>query len=359
MRRRLRLFLALATLVATPASAESTKHLLGEHHPALAFVEELPPYRPAEQVSGKLRIWGHGSSKRDFMGQLLASWRAEFAKHQPGVTFENRMYGTASAIGALYSGSGDIAILGEEISPAALRAFTRAKGYPPTGIEVANGSVDVNFYDYAHMIFVHRDNPLKSLTLGQLDAIFGEEGRRGGGRIRRWGQLGLGGVWTDAAIQPYGWKTDVDFGLFFSERVLENSHRWNGAIREFEHSPRPDGTQYDHGQRIVDALAVDKTGIAISNVRYTHPDVRSLPLSWDDKSPAVKATPQTLIDRSYPLVRIIPAYVDVARGKRMEPAAREFLRFLLSREGQRILIEQSGYLPLSAATLRDELRKLR
>jgi len=359
MRRPLGLFLAMATLFATPAAAESTKHLLGDDHPALAFVEELPAYQPTERVEGTLRIWGHGSFKRDFMGQLLANWISEFAKQQPDVKFENRMYGTASAIGSLYSGTGDIAILGEEISPAALRAFRRAKGYDPTGVEVANGSVDVNFYDYAHMIFVHRDNPVKGLTLKQLDAIFGEEGKRGGGQVRRWGQLGLAASWTDAAIQPYGWKTDVDFGLFFRERVLENSHRWNGAMREYEHSPRPDGTQYDHGQRIVDALGADRNGIAISNVRYTHPDVRPLPLAWDDKSPFVEATPQTLIDRSYPLVRIIPAYVDVAPGQKMEPAQREFLRFLLSREGQRILIEQSGYLPLSARTLAHELGKVK
>jgi phosphate transport system substrate-binding protein len=359
MKLPLATFLAFATLFVPPASAESTKHLLGNDHPALAFVEELPSYRPEEAVSGKLRIWGHGSFKRDFMGQLLAAWLAEFAKHQPGVAFENRMYGTASAIGALYSGTGDIAILGEEISPAALRAFRRAKGYDPTHVEVANGSVDVNFYDYAHMIFVHRDNPTKGLTLKQLDAIFGEEGKRGGGQVRRWGQLGLGRSWADAAITPYGWRTDVDFGLFFRERVLENSHRWNGAMREYEHSPRPDGTQYDHGQQILDALAADKNGIAISNVRYKHRDVRALPLAWDDKSPFVEASPQTLIDRSYPLVRIIPVYVDVAPGKAMDPARREFLRFLLSREGQRILIEQSGYLPLSAATLRREQGKLK
>lgn len=151
---------------------------------------------------GKSAYLGHGSFKRDFMGKLLASWVDEFSKHHPNVTFENRMYGTASAIGALYSGAADIAILGEEISPAALRAFRRAKGYDPTAIEVATGSVDVNFYDYAHMIFVHRDNPIKGMTLKQLEAVFGEENRRGGGPVRDWGGLGLKGQWRGRAIQP-------------------------------------------------------------------------------------------------------------------------------------------------------------
>lgn len=358
MRRALSLAVACAALAALPAKAESTADLLGDH-PALAVVDRFPPYRPSERVEGSLRIWGHGSFKRDFMGKLLATWIAEFAKRQPDVRFENRMYGTASAIGSLYAGTGDIAILGEEISPAALRAFRRARGYDPTGIEIATGSVDVNFYDYAHMIFVHRDNPLKGLTMAQLDAVFGEEGRRGGGQVRRWGQLGLGGDWKGKAIQPYGWKTDVDFALFFRERVLEGSHRWNGAIREYEHAPGADGTQQDHGQRIVDALAADPAGIAISNIRYARPEVRALPLAWDARGPFVAATPGTLIDRAYPLVRIIPAYVDVAPGQAMKPAQREFLRFLLSREGQRILIEQSGYLPLGETFRKRELEKVK
>ncbi len=358
MQRALSFALAFATLAAVPARGETTTELLGDH-PALAVIDRFPEYRPGEQVEGSLRIWGHGSFKRDFMGKLLASWIAEFSKHQPGVKFENRMYGTASAIGSLYSGTGDIAILGEEISPAALRAFRRARGYDPTGIEVATGSVDVNFYDYAHMIFVHRDNPLKGLTLKQLDAVFGEEGRRGGGQIRRWGTLGVGGAWKSRPIEPYGWRTDVDFALFFRERVLEGSHRWNGAMKEYEHAPGPDGAQQDHGKRIVDALAADPNGIAISNIRYARPEVRAIPIAWDAGHPFVEATPQTLIDRSYPLVRIIPAYVDVAPGQAMKPAQREFLRFLLSRKGQRILVEHSGYLPLGDVFRRRELGKVK
>lgn len=347
-----------ALLAVQPARAESTREHLGAH-PALSFVDRLPAYRPAQKVSGHLRIWGHGSFKRDFMGKLLTSWIAQFAKSQPDITFENRMYGTASAIGALYTNSGDIAILGEEISPAALRAFRRARGYDPTGIEIATGSLDINYYDYAHMIFVHRDNPIRGLTLAQLDAIFGAEARRGGPLVRQWGQLHLDGTLASKTIQPYGWKTDVDFALFFRERVLQGSHRWNGAIKEFEHLTRPDGSQYDHGQRIVDALAHDPSGIAISNVRYANPMVRAVPLSWNSRGPFVNAMPETLISRSYPLVRIIPAYVDLPPGQRMQPAQREFLRFLLSREGQQILLEHSGYLPLGELFLERERRKLK
>jgi ABC-type phosphate transport system substrate-binding protein len=84
-------------------------------------LDELPGYRPREQVSGTIRLWGHGSFKADFMGDLVRAWAEGFASYHPDVKLENRMYGTASAIGALFTGVGDIAILGEEISPAATR----------------------------------------------------------------------------------------------------------------------------------------------------------------------------------------------------------------------------------------------
>lgn len=324
----------------------------------LAFIDTLPAYVAREKVDGTIRLWGHGSFKRDFMGKLVDAWIRQFRKQQPSVRFENRMYGTASAVGALYSGAGDVAILGEEISPAAARAFQRAKGYPPTDIPIATGSVDVNFFDYAHMVFVHRDNPLRQLSLQQLDAIFGSEHRRGDHNVRGWGELGLGEAWRGRRIQPYGWKTDVDFALFFRERVLGDSHRWNPDIREFVHVIRADGSQYDHGQQILDALGRDPHGIAISNVRYATPQVRALALAWQPDGPWVDATPATLIAQTYPLVRIIPAIIDRVPGQPIEPTVREFLRYLLSRDGQRSLVEHSGYLPLGADALAEQRRRL-
>lgn len=325
-----------------------------------AFVDALPPYAPTEKVSGRISLWGHGSFKRDFMGRLVARWIAEFNRTQPAVTFENRMYGTASAIAALATGAGNVALLGEEISPQSARMFARAKGYAPTGIQVATGSLDVNFFDYAHMVFVHRDNPLTSLTLAQLDAIFGAERRRGAPKdLRAWGDLGLAGEWTRQRIAPYGWKVDEDFALFFREAVLENSHRWNPAMREFVHATRADGTQHDHGQRILDALAADRFGIAISNVRYARPEVKALALAAGAGEPACEPTIANLIAQRYPLVRIIPAFIDRAPGQPVEPAVREFLRFVLSREGQQALIEETGYLPLGEPAIRSQLEKLR
>ncbi|MDD3178951.1 MAG: substrate-binding domain-containing protein [Opitutaceae bacterium] len=326
--------------------------------PAVQFVNTLPAYAPGEKVTGTIRLWGHGSHRRNFMGNLIKSWVDGFSNHQPEVKFENRMYGTASAIGALFTGAGNIALLGEEISPPAALAFQRDRGYAPTEIQVTPGSLDVNFFDYAHMIFVHQDNPIAGLTLTQLDAVFGAEHRRGPRNIRTWGGLGLTGAWADKRIQPYGWKVDEDFALFFRERVLQNSHRWNPEIKEYVHVLRPDGSQYDHGLQILDALAKDPYGIAISNVRYTVPGVRALPLAWREGEPFAAPTKANLISQKYPLVRIIPAYIDCAPGQPVEPAVREFLRYVLSREGQQALLKETGYLPLGKDAIREQLAKL-
>ena len=350
----IRALMRAALLVLAVRSAGS----IPPRSPETVFVDTLPAYAAQGQVTGTLRLWGHGSYRRNFMGKLLERWTTRFHELQPGVKFENRMYGTASAIAALSLGAGDIALLGEEISPAAAAEFRRARGYEPTEFQVATGSLDVNFFDYAHMIFVHRDNPLAQLDLAQLEAIFGTEGKRGARPVRTWGDLGVKGEWADRPIQPYGWKVDEDFALFFRERVLGDSHRWNPAIREYVHVNRADGTQYDHGQQILDALAVDRYGIAISNVRYAVPGVKTVALAWRPGEAAVQADKATLIAQRFPLVRIIPAFVDRAPGRPLDPAVREFLRFMLSREGQQALIEETGYLPISREIIERQLALL-
>lgn len=358
---RKRAFLAFAIAVFSACGTASS--FAADYPPAAAKIQQvidsLPAYQPVEQVSGNIRLWGHGSFKRDFMGKLFKEWIRHFQMHQPDVTFEYLMYGTASAVGALYTDAGDIALLGEEISPAAARAFLRSKGYAHTDISVATGSLDVNFYDYAHMIFVHKDNPIEQLSLSQLDAVFGHEHRRSKSNVRTWGKLGLDGAWSTQPIQTYGWKTDVDFALFFRERVLEHSHRWNPDIKEYVHAMHADGTQYDHGQRIIDALAKDRNGIAISNVRYATSDVKAISLAWKDEGPWFAPSQKNLISQDYPLVRIIPAIIDREPDKPIKPAVREFLDFILSREGQKLLVSKSGYLPLGREVLLAEREKIK
>ena len=355
MMRFRRCILSATLLMITLTSAHAQVQTPGyESHVVASF----PHYVPQQQVSGVIRVSGHGSATNPWMRQLLIAWEKDFQRFQPGIRLEYRMYGTSSAIPALFNGIADIAILGEEIDPEAVRTFERVKHHPPLGIDLFTGSVDIRNMDYAQMFFVNKDNPLTQLSLTELDGIFGEEHLRGTTNIRTWGQLGLTGEWASKPITPYGWKIDDSFGVFLEHYLMEGSHHWNCDLHEFSHIKRPDGTIYDHGQQILDALAKDRYGIAVSNIRYAGPNVKPLAIGVTPSGPFYGVTKQTLIDRTYPLARLIPAVIDREPGMPIDPKLKEFLRYLLSREGQEVVVHDGRYLPLSPTAALKEMRKL-
>ena len=339
---------------------------LAADQPAVPSIAEqralasLPHYRPAEQVSGTIRLWGHGAPVLDFMGMLVKSWEEGFAKFQPGVHFEYDMYGTASAMGALYSGRGDIAILGQELYPFERKAFEQAKHYDPTEIEIATGSVDVRNFDFALGAFVNSRNPLTHLSLDQLDKIFAYHDGGVAQNIVTWDQLGLTGEWVGKPIHLYGWYESDIFSTWIERAALRGSHRWRCGMKQYAHIHRPDGTIYDSGQQILDDLSKDPYGIGLSNVRYLQGTrTKQLLLGRDARGPYFAASKETLIDRQYPLGRIIPAEIDRVPGQPVTPAVREFLLYVLSREGQEEIVRNGKYLPMQPQAAAREREKLR
>ncbi len=328
--------------------------------PEQQAVNGLPHYRPEQTVSGTIRLWGHGAPVLDFMGMLVKSWEAGFQKFQPGVKFEYDMYGTASAMGALYTGKGDIAILGQEIYPFEVTAFEQARHYPPTEIEIATGSVDVRNFDFAIGVFVNKDNPLRQMTMDQVDKVFAWHEGGPAQNIVTWGQLGLKGEWANRPIHLYGWHESDVFSTFVERAALHDSHKWRCGMKQYAHIHRPDGTIYDSGQQILDDLAKDPDGMALSNVRYLKGDgaVRPLALARTAAGPYFAATKSTLINRQYPLTRIIPAEIDRVPGQPIDPKVKEFLRYILSREGQEDIVRNGKYLPMQPEIAKRELEKL-
>lgn len=317
------------------------------------------PYKARTTVGGTIRLWGHGSPTTHFMGALVKEWEDGFRRHHPGVRFEDRMYGTASAIPALYTGTGDVAILGREIRPFEVAAFERVKGYPPLGVDVATGSLDVRNFDFALVVFVNADNPVSSLSLEQLDAVFGCEHRRARASARTWGQLGLKGEWAGRAVHTYGSRLSGGFAIFFQDVVMKGSGRWNPDLAEFFDVRQPDGKLLDSGQQVLDAVGRDRDGIGIASLLYRNPRVKPLALAWNAGEAPFAATRENLVERRYPLTRFIPAYLDRRPGEPPNPAAAEFLRYILSAEGQDAIVRDGRYLPLGAAAIREQLAKLR
>lgn len=329
--------------------------------PAAAQSEPPAPYAAQQQVDGTIRIWGHGAygKRLSFVEGLVAALEEGFRRVQPKVQFDNRLYGTASAIGALYADQGDVAFMGREIWDPEITAFQEVKGYNPTGFDVMTGSFDVRNKGYAITIFTHRDNPIQGLTLAQLDAIYSVERRRGHGAVATWGDLGLTGEWADKPIRLYGLPIARGFADFVQERVFLGSQLWKPELREFPDDAHSVSTTTDGANRMLAAMATDRYAIGYAGMVYSHPSTRVLPIAEQAGQPFVTPNRATVQDRSYPLHRIISFFIDKAPGKRADPKIEEFINFVLSQEGQAIIERDGGgYLPLNRALAETERKKL-
>jgi phosphate transport system substrate-binding protein len=321
-----------------------------------------PPYRPRASVSGTIRIWGHGAydRKRDFIGALVRAWERGFRRFEPRVRFENHLVGTAAAIGSLYTGRGDLALMGREIWPPEIAAFKEVYGYPPTGLDVVTGSLDVRNRDYALVVFVNRDNPIKGLTLSQLHAVFGVEHGVGAWEACTWGQLGLTGSWRDRPIHLYGLPIARGFARFFEQRVFNGDPLWRPGLREFADLKGSRGGATDGGQRMVNAMASDPDGIGYAGLLYHNPSVRPVAVAAGRGAPYIEPTRNSVMNHSYPLTRLIAMYLNRPPGKPVDPKLAEFLRYVLSRQGQEaVLAKGHGYLPMLAPFAARQLNKLR
>lgn len=316
-------------------------------------INSLPPYQSKETVSGTVRIWGD-----DRMEILMSYWQEGFRKFHPDVRFETKLMGTGTGMAGLYTGVADLALMGRDSTSSEIMAFEWVFRYKPMGIGVVTGSLNVPGKTFAVTVFVHKDNPLSKLTLAQLEAIFGNEHLRGPSNIRTWGELGLTGDWKDRPIHPYGYDVETGTGWFFRQAVFRGSDKWNCDVKEFADAKRADGAVVDAGGRILEALAQDRYGIAYSNLAFMNPQVKPIAVASADGGPFYEVAKDNLIQRKYPLTRAASIYVNRAPGKKLDPKVQEFLRYILSKEGQQQVVREGDFLPLTEEVIRDQLHKM-
>ena len=325
-------------------------------HTAAALLLLLASRPLASQTTTEqtpIRIWGHGALGHDYIESLMIKWEAGFRKTHPGVQFDNELHGTASAIGSLYTGTGEIAIMGREIWPVEVDAFEDVHHYPPLGIDIVTGSLDIRNKDFALVVFVNRANPLARLSLPQIAKLFGAERRP----PATWGELGLTGDWAARPIRLYGFEIHRGFGYYLEQRVMNGSTKWNPALVELGDVKKADGSLLDAGQRIVDAIGADPDAIGYSSLLYKNPEIRALPIG-PSGGPFLLPTHETIANHTYALTRSITAYIDRAPGKPADPRVDAFLRYVLSPEGQQAVIEDGGYTALPPAVAKAEAAKL-
>ena len=335
----------------------------------------LPDYRPEVKVSGEIRNYGFG------FGGLLKIWEEGFRKHHHETTFRDVLITSDAAFPAMVTGVTDLAPDGGEPALTEWLSFYETYGYHATDIVVASGTYDVDGRSPGAVVYVHPDNPISQLTLKQLDGIFGAE-RTGGldgfrwdvkrargpeGNIRTWGQLGLTGEWADKPIQTYG-HAPSGTTRFFQLKVLGNSDKWNPNYREYVETGSKMIADDDRAEQrgslraMLNEMNGNKYGIAWTVVPQARqvPGLKLKPIALATKDGGPYALPgkESFQDRSYPLVRNLYFYVNRKPGTAMDPKLREFLRYVLSREGQEAIVANGNYLPLPPAMVREQLKRL-
>ena len=313
--------LALASLTLFPGRAAQAAE------PAVADLQAYA--KSSGEVAGSLKCVGS-----DTMNNLVALWAEGFKKHYPSIREGIEGKGSASAPPALAEGTCSFGPMSRDWKPSEIDAFKAKHGYAPTVVPVAIDMLAV---------FVHKDNPLKSLSLQQVDAIFSKN-RTGGSKadIRTWGDLGLEGEWKDRPISLYGRNATSGTYGYFKEFAL------------FKGDFKPTVKEQPGSSAVVQAVASDRFGIGYSGIGYMTANVRAVPLASEPTGDAVEPTPDAAYSGDYPLARFLYLSVNHRPGSDLDPLRREFLRYVLSRDGQAD-VTKDGYLPVTAAVAAEAL----
>ena len=315
-------------------------------------VSDVQPYKPQQIVSGTIRVYGN-----NYIPQLMKRWQEGFKKFQPDIAFETNLPGTEAAMDGITSGRADIAFIGREAYRAEINGFKGRFGYEPLGIEISSGSFGTPHKTFSLEVFTHVSNPLKGLTMAQVQAIFGCAGPDGK-KIRTWGDLGLTGSIAAHPIHVYGYQFDTGMAGYFNRVVLDDLGTWNEDLKDFDNGRDSSGEVINAGVYILQTLAGDPDGIAFANLLYANPSVKQVGLAEHEGGTFVVATPETIWDRTYPLHRFSTLYINRKPGEHVDPKIKEFVLYILSREGMQAVADDRAYTPINEHVAQEQRHKL-
>ena len=293
---------------------------------------KLPEFAPAGGASGSIKSVGS-----DTMNNLMTLWAEEFQKHYPNVTIEIDGKGSSTAPPALIEGQSTFGPMSRKMKSKEMDKFEATFGYKATQLRT---SIDML------AVYVHKDNPIKGLSLQQVDAIFSKT-RKGGAaaNITTWGQLGLTGEWANRPITLYGRNAASGTNGYFKKHALFKGD-YKDSVKEQPGS-----------SAVVSSVAGDKGGIGYSGIGYKTADVRAVALSRKTGQSFIGADPENAYTGEYPLARFLWLTVNYKPGSKLDPLRAEFLRLVFSKQGQAVVLKD-GYFPVTARIAQQELARI-
>lgn len=290
---------------------------------AIADVDpKLPSYSKASGVSGNISSVGS-----DTLANLMTLWAEDFKRLYPNVNIQIQAAGSSTAPPALTEGTSNFGPMSRTMKDKEMAAFEKKYGYKATAIPVA---ID------ALAVFVHKDNPIKGLSLPQVDAIFSSTRKGGYSKdISSWGDAGLTGAWANRDVQLFG-RNSVSgtYGYFKSNALFKGDYK--NSVNE-----QPGSAS------VVQSVSSSLNGIGYSGIGYKTSSVRAIPLAKKEGGSFIEATAANAASGKYPLSRFLWVYVNKEPNKPLAPLEREFVKMVLSKMGQEVVVKD-GYVPLPA-----------
>jgi phosphate transport system substrate-binding protein len=291
----------------------------------------IPSYQPVSGISGSLNSIGS-----DTLNNLMTLWAEGFKKFYPNVNIQIEGKGSSTAPPAMIEGTAQLGPMSRPMRGTEVDAFEAKYGYKPTPLRTSLDSLGV---------FVHKDNPIKGLTMAQVDGVFSKTQRCKGANAMTWGQVGADSAWAGSPISLYGRNSASGTYGFFKEHALCNGD-YKDTVKE-----QPGSAS------VVQGVSEDRNAAGYSGIGYITSGVRAVPLAAKEGGQYFDATYQNVVSGNYPMSRFLFVYINREPGKPTDPLVREFAKFVFSKEGQEVVIKD-GYYPLTATIAKEEAAKV-
>jgi len=299
---------------------------------AVTVDKNIPEYKPTSGISGNLSSVGS-----DTLANLMTLWAESFKRSYPNVNIQIQAAGSSTAPPGLTEATSNIGPMSRKMKDKEIAAFEDRYGYKPTAIPVA---ID------ALAVYVNKDNPVKGMSIADVDAIFSST-RKCGGKddVSKWGGLGLTGNWKSRDIQIFG-RNSVSgtYGYFKKKALCKGDYK--NSVNE-----QPGSAS------VVQAVTSSMNGIGYSGIGYKTSGVRAVPLTKKEGGKFIDATAENAVTGKYPLSRFLYVYVNKHPNKPLAPLEKEFIKLVLSQQGQEVVIKD-GYIPLPAKVVEKYLSKI-